>query len=926
MAHVRALVDDLSAGSGSAVVIRGEAGIGKSHLVEVASEFAASTNVRLVVTGTDELARDRPANLLVQAIDALTVVEDGERTGAEGPADGFVAVHDQGYRVIDRFVSTVQLAATDRPVLIVAEDLHWADELSLRGLAALIGQIDQVPCTVLATLRPHPRPRRLGSVEAALSSIGGRAIELRGLGSGAVEELAGAYLGAKPGPNLRTVLAGSAGNPFMIEELVLAADREDLLHMDEGLADVETAGALPRSLRGALFRRVESLPPATIDLLRVASLLGTKFTATEVAAIADRSVVDVVKALEPAVDSGLVDTHEAFLGFRHDLVRDAVYDSVAAAARWDLHRAAAVTLARIGTPALRVAEQFSAGARPGDLEAVRWMQRAAEEARAIDTGAAADLYQRLLTIAPGTWPDRFACEAELVELLAWSGRIDEASARGEQLVARALDEHQRTRAHQALGSVCSSVGDLGSAAHELRLAADEVGVQSALGAQLVGTAAGMMTIAGLCSPDVAGTEAIALIDREEPEVVCAARNTLAVTSMARGAYDEALDHARVSAALVEDQYVRPLGFLIPHSWIVAALMYLDRIDEAHDAIRHGRNVAETRGDTGLLMQLMAAACGLSWASADWDETVAELDAAFTLVNETGVVAQDILLHALASHVARERGQAYEADAHLAAGEAIAAGGTKHLFGLELLSLERARVARIDGELEQSCDLLLAVWEATTPMLGLVQWRLVGPELVKLCVETRRQQQAVQIVATIATIADRSRAPSATATMRRCAGLLNRDVRVMTAAADAMLATPRLVEAAGACEDAAEVLIETGAHGGDDDLARMLDAAERIHRRTSAITGLERVRTLRSRAGITTEDPTPRPTFGWQSLTPKESEVVALVSRGMSNPEIATELFISRRTVEAHLSHVFRKLDVTNRTQLARDAIERGMTC
>lgn len=920
VAHLRTLVEALSEGTGSATLLRGEAGIGKSHLVAVASEIAAASGVNLVVTGTDELARDRPGNLLTQAIDALAGRADQRGSSVDGP--GREIADDPGYRVTDRFVSTLEIAATARPLLLVAEDLHWADELSLRGLATLIGHIELLPCVVLATLRPHPRPRRLASVEAAVSAVDGQLIELGGLGPAAVEELAGSFLGARPGANLRAALAGGAGNPFMIEELVQAATRDELVHVHEGVVDIETAGALPSSLRDILFRSVESLPRGALDVLRLASLFGTRFTATEVAALAERPVVDVVADLQSAVDSGLVAADEDVHRFRHELVREAVYESIAAAARWDLHRAAAVALTRLAAPALRVAEQFTAGARPGDLEAVRWLRRAADEALALDTSAAADLLQRVLTIAPQEWPDRFDCEADLVELLSWSGRVDEARTRGESLVARAVDEHQRFRAHQALGAVRSSVGDLGSAAHELRVAAKDAGLDSARGAQLVAAAAGMAIIAGASGPDVADAEVRPFLEREDRDVVCAARNTLAVTSIARGAYDEALEHARVSAAILEDRYVRPLGFLIPHSWVVAALMYLDRFDEAHEAIRRGRARAEARGDTGLLVQLMAGTCGITWASADWDETAAELDAASTLAGETGVVAQDILLHALASHIARERGRDAEADAHLATGNAIAASGTKHLFGVELLILEQAREARRHGALDQACELLLGVWEATAPIRGLIQWRVVGPEVVRLCVTTGRHREANEIVAGIARIAERSSAPSATATVRRCASLVNRDGHMLAAAADEMLATPRLAEAAGACEDAAETLIDAGARARDHDLERMLAAAEQIHLRASATAGLERVRLLRSRAGIATDEPTPKPAFGWASLTPKENEVVALVSRGMSNPEIASELFISRRTVEAHLSHVFRKLDVTNRTQLARRAIER----
>lgn len=234
-------------------------------------------------------------------------------------------------------------------------------------------------------------------------------------------------------------------------------------------------------------------------------------------------------------------------------------------------------------------------------------------------------------------------------------------------------------------------------------------------------------------------------------------------------------------------------------------------------------------------------------------------------------------HAVASHIARERGRPEEADAHLIAGENIVASGTKHLFGLEMLILERARVAWHHQDVDDACDLLLAMWDTTAPIRGLIQWRLIGPDAVKLCLAAGRHREADGIVTGLGLTAGRSTAPSAAATMQRCAGLVKRDSRMLAVAADAMLATDRLAEAAGACEDAAEALIDSGARARDEDLVRMLDAAEQIHLRASATTGLTRVRQLRSRGGIVREEPTPRPTFGWDSLTPKEQEVVTLVS-------------------------------------------------
>lgn len=349
-------------------------------------------------------------------------------------------------------------------------------------------------------------------------------------------------------------------------------------------------------------------------------------------------------------------------------------------------------------------------------------------------------------------------------------------------------------------------------------------------------------------------------------------------------------------------------------------MNLDRFGSAAEALKSAERRAEERGDVGLLVQALAARTGIAWLKGDWDKVAVYVDEAVTLAEDTGAIVHMVFFRAVAALVLLERGDVDSAVSHLDAADSFLSTGHRHLFGTDLLAIARARLLIGQGETDSARDLLGFVWDATQPMHGLVQWRLLGPELLTVSEDPAR---AAAIVARMEELAVRSGTRSGAGSARRAAALAAQDTNLAIAAADELLTTPRRVEAAVACEDAARLALDVGS---DVDVTRLLDAAEQIHLSCGATAAHERCRRLRGdpagedvRGGYAAQ-----PRFGWDSLTPKEREVVALVSKGMTNPEIAAALFISRRTVEAHLAHVFRKTDVRNRTELTRMAIDNGL--
>ena len=204
-----------------------------------------------------------------------------------------------------------------------------------------------------------------------------------------MQALASAITGAPPGDRLRRRLESTGGNPLYVTELLHSMDDGGTLRVEAGVVEVVTDEP-PADLHETLVRRLSWLPPETNDAMRIASLLGSAFTLHDVAAITARSVVDIAGALRDAALAGLVVGDADRLSFRHELVREAVYHHMLPAERRELHRAAAHSLASSGAPTQQVAEQFARGALPGDVDAVRWLEQAADEARTLEPAGAVD--------------------------------------------------------------------------------------------------------------------------------------------------------------------------------------------------------------------------------------------------------------------------------------------------------------------------------------------------------------------------------------------------------------------------------------------------------------------------------------------------------------------------------------------------------
>ena len=308
-------------------------------------------------------------------------------------------IEDLSYAVIEASVDLVEELARDRPVLVAVEDLHWSDDLSIGVIAALARRAGVSRFSVIGSMRPSPRPPALDRLVERVRDGTGTCLHLGSLDDVDVNALASAVTGAAAGESLRARLRVTAGNPLYVTELLRSLDDNGALRIDAGVAEVMTDVG-PASLHETLVRRLSWLPAETNELLRFASLLGSSFTIHDVATITGRAVIDVAGWLREASLAGLVVGDGDRLTFRHDLVREAVYGHMLPAERRDLHLAAGRALANTAAPVQQVAEQYARGAVPGDLEAVGWLRRAADDAVSISPASAIELLEKAVGLAP----------------------------------------------------------------------------------------------------------------------------------------------------------------------------------------------------------------------------------------------------------------------------------------------------------------------------------------------------------------------------------------------------------------------------------------------------------------------------------------------------------------------------------------------
>jgi DNA-binding CsgD family transcriptional regulator/tetratricopeptide (TPR) repeat protein len=910
LARLRELLAGLADGVGGALLVVGEQGIGKSALLREAVTPAGG--YWLGRGAADELGQHFPLLLMMDCLGA------GGRLAVEaggGEPDGGLLAGDPVPAAAQRLLDLVEKLCAASPVVIVAEDLQWADEASLLIWQQLSRAVTQLPLLVIGSCRPAPLRAGLEDLRGALAGRGD-VLELGPLPAPEVGELAEELLSARPGQRLGGLLDRAAGNPLYLRELLDALVRDGRVRTAAGVA--ELAGEpdqvkVPASLAEAIGERLSALPKQVLSVLQWAAVLGPEFSAADLSQVSGPAAGELAAGLQQASSAGVVVEAGARLRFRHGLIHQALYESIPRALRDAMHLEAARALARAGVPADRVAAQLVPVSEIGDEWVRDWLAGAATTLTYQAPLVAAELLRRALAPLPEQDPRREPLEVALVRvafLLVLDEEVDRIAGR---ILASTRDAVRAGEMAWLLAYNLARKGQRTEAAAEI--------VQAALARPGDGgvwpgrlRALHAMILCAMRQMDQAAAVAQAVVADAgvDPFAVGYARHALYLVAYRHQDHEAMIEHIDQALAAIGDtpQTLDLRLMLLANRSEV--LGNLDRQAESAAVLRHTLELGERTG-TPRLATIYVVAAQTFFVTGQWDDAVALLELAADLPSPD---FHRIQVYGLLALIAAHRDDLETAQKYLAAMPDQQLKSTRFPASRYFLITARALLAERAGRPGEAAGVLAD----NRGLSGIADGFMLLPTLIRLALATGDEAAAAEAAQAADTQTKRDPLPVKAASASHSRGLVSGDPAPVLAAAAYYESSARVLARAQALEDAAVLLAGRGdvpaarrAYADATGLYRALDAGWDLRRADSRLRG-HGIRP--SQAGRQA-----RPASGWAALTPTETTVARLVADGQPNAGIAAELSLSRNTVKMHISHILAKLGAHSRAEITRQALQ-----
>jgi DNA-binding CsgD family transcriptional regulator len=923
LARMDQRVRDAIAGDGSLLVLEGPAGIGKTRLVMAAGRRGRELGLQVLSARGSELERDFAYGVVRQLFEApLVAASPPERAellagaagraaalfGVAGPEDDAAdALLDPSFAILHGLYWLCANLARRSALMLCVDDIHWADQASLRFLHYLGRRLQELPVAVVAAARPAESHEGSPLLAALTADPSAEVVVLAPLSEPAVAELVRLGLGAE----VESVFARAChevtgGVPFLVHELVRTIAEEGI--EPTAAAAPRVAALAPRTVSQYVMQRLGRLSSAARELAPAAAVLG-EADLRLAAGLADVDPGAGATAADELAAAGILEPGRP-LRFVHPIVRAAVEADLSSGERAGLHAAAARRLASEGASEDRIAAHLLATDPAADDWVVDSLRAAARTAivNGVPDSAAAYL-RRALAEQPS--------EALRPDILLDLGFAEsyagdpQAAAHLEAALDAAADATAQVSITLALGRMLQIEGRMRESLDvfdrtRARLSGDRRAALTLEGAA-IGAAHVDAETADEAAPRIAELRRLADEDADVPSSVFGplATAALMVNEPADTVVRLALRALEGAPKLLPEAVDRPPFFY--HACI--ALTFAERHGEVlprfDEAISDARRLGSLPHVLGLscYRALVHLRIG-NLADAEADARVA-LETGPRLPGVHAALALAVLLETLA-----ERGELEAAEAADQRYPLVQQFPTMIQVAWLLAARGRLRLAQLRPA--PALDDLLAAGYLFTRLRSpspTIPWRS-DAALAQLALDARAEARA--LAAEEVTLADEFGGPRALGIALRAAGLVEGRTRGIELLRDAA----RVLESSGARLEHARALADLGAAlrraGQRADSREFLRTALDLAHRCGALALTERTRTELIAAG---GRPRRLILSGLDSLTPSERRVTQLAAAGLPNRDIAQHLFITTRTVEGHLTHAYQKLAITSREQL-----------
>ncbi|MBO0679131.1 AAA family ATPase [Mycolicibacterium sp. S2-37] len=881
--HLVSIIDDARRGIGRVVVIRGEAGVGKSALLAAAASGARMTMLR---TRGVEPEADLPFaalhRLLKPALDHV------DRLPAPQAHALRCAFGMESGQADDRFLvslAVLNLLGEIAPVLVVIDDAHWLDSASAQALAFAARRLDAESVAMALAVRD-------GMTGLPFDDL--PSLQLSPLGATAAAELLAAAVGTEVHPDVCVLLTtATGGNALALLELAHTLDADHL----SGRRPLPVPLPVTTHMEETFLHQVRQLPAPTRRLLLAAAADDTGRLPTILAA-ASALGADAA-ALGAAERAGIVRVADGVVEFRHPLVRSAIYRGALFSDRQAVHLALADALDADADPDRRAWHRAAAAVEP-DTSLADDLARAA--ARADQRGAFAassTAFERSADLTPDSdlRARRLAHSAER----AWrAGQHERAAAVLER--ARPLTMSPGTRAHvESLTGMAQLAAGMSTAAYRtVRDAAAHVAAISP------GQALTLLLFAAEAASNATDADAVvslgalaAELDTGDSVSEQFAVDVLSGTADHFAGRPAAAVPALTRAVQVAEALTDPALLMVAGR----AGFYLGDDDAAHAFSARAVSLARDSGDIGVI-PIAGARTGLTdllagrWAAGE--AAASEAVALAEAIGQPGISGHG--LACLALHAAL-RGEADACRSFAVRAQTIAAGRPMSFvedwvrWALGLLDLGRDEPAAAFGRLRDIRHPVVLMWASF--------------DRIESACRSGDHTIAREWLAHLDTTAAETQQPWMQARAAHAHALVDGDLDAYAAALDRHRYAARPFERARTALD----------HGAALRRDRKRTAArEHLQQAFAAFDALgahpwaERAQVELRACGRSVRR---RDDTEFARLTPQETQVAGFVVQGLTNADVATKLFLSRRTIDFHLRNVYTKLGVTSRTELAR---------